>query len=280
MKEFFGTVKFKIILAILALLFGMMLYSVTQGGVVNGASEMFGKALSPVQKLSNSITHKITKNIDMLMNADKYYKENQKLKTEIADLYQQLIDYEDKKVEIDELRKFIGIKEQHAEYQLSPPCTVIGRTMNDPFKSFTIDKGSKDGISVYDPVVTGDGLVGIVSEVADTYSTVKTVLNARSMSVGAICVETQDTGIVEGAVSEALKGKTRMVLINKDNTIKPGNLIKTSGDSGLFPQDYPIGIVESVAVDSSGLTSYAVIKPIVDISNVTAVMVITDLGID
>ena len=39
-------------------------------------------------------------------------------------------------------------KEKNEDYQLSQPCGVLGYVTNDPFKSFTIDKGSEDGILV------------------------------------------------------------------------------------------------------------------------------------
>lgn len=51
----------------------------------------------------------------------------------------------------------MGIKEDHPDNQFSDPCTIIGYVENDPFHGFYIDRGSDDGLSVYDPVVTAEG---------------------------------------------------------------------------------------------------------------------------
>lgn len=70
---------------------------------------------------------------------------------------------------------------------------------NDPYGTFVIDRGSNDGIKLYDPVVTSEGLVGVIVEVANSYATVRTLLHP-DLSIGGLCVESRDTGIIEGAL--------------------------------------------------------------------------------
>ena len=52
----------------------------------------------------------------------------------------------------------------------------------------------------------------------------------------------------------------------------------TSGSSGLFPKDYPIGIVREMEYDVSGLSMCSVIEPCSDITRLTSVIVITDFS--
>ena len=179
------------------------------------------------------------------------------------------------KTEVEELRKFIGIKEENEKMVVSPPCTIISRTANDPYGTFVIDRGSNDGIKVYDPVATSEGLVGIVTEVAKSYATVRTILSP-DLSVGALCVESRDTGIIEGNLTYAADGKCKMIYIDKKNKIKSGDLIITSGNSGQFPQGYVIGNVVETGIEDSGLNSYAIIQPAVDSTKISSVMVITE----
>ena len=110
--------------------------------------------------MSNSISAKMEGTVDKLRNADEYYDENQRLKAEIADLNKQLTEYEALREEVEELRKFVIIKEEHPDYEISQPAEVIGYTTNDPFRSFSINKGSAEGIKVNCPVVTAEGLIG------------------------------------------------------------------------------------------------------------------------
>lgn len=274
MSEFFKTFKFKLIICILALLAGFMLCSALSDGTPFSGTEFINRITNPVKKYASSASGFVGEKLDALVNASEYKDENEKLRAEIAKLRQDLTDYENKKNELDELQKFIGIKEEHEDVVLSNPCTVISRTANDPYASFVIDRGSEDDISLYDPVVTSEGIVGIITEVAETYSTVETVLSP-DIAIGAICRQTNDTGIVQGNIKYARDGKCEMIYIDRENRLEEGSIITTSGASGRFPKDFLIGSVEYTEADESGLSSYAVIKPYVDIQKVSSVMVIT-----
>lgn len=274
MSEFFKTFKFKLIVCIMALLAGFMLCSALSDGTPFSGTEFINRITNPVKKYASSASGFVGEKLDALLNASEYKDENEKLRAEIAKLRQDLTDYENKKNELDELQKFIGIKEEHEDVVLSNPCTVISRTANDPYASFVIDRGSEDDISLYDPVVTSEGIVGIITEVAETYSTVETVLSP-DIAIGAICRQTNDTGIVQGNIKYARDGKCEMIYIDRENRLEEGSIITTSGASGRFPKDFLIGSIEYTEADESGLSSYAVIKPYVDIQKVSSVMVIT-----
>ena len=79
MKEFVRSIKFKILIVIFAILFGITLFASTEGGKDSFVSSFFGAIVSPFQNLSNSISQKVTSTLDMLSNSDEYYKENQML---------------------------------------------------------------------------------------------------------------------------------------------------------------------------------------------------------
>ena len=163
MNQFFKSFKFKVIVCITAFFLGIGLYSVTKNGKTPEGSQLIGTVLNPVKRFSNVISDKVSLVIDLFVNSEEYVEENRKLREQIADLNNRLIDYEDIKSENEDLRKFIGIKEENEDFVLSPPCTVISRMTNDPYGTFVIDRGSNDGIKLYDPVVTSEGLVGAVS---------------------------------------------------------------------------------------------------------------------
>lgn len=171
----------------------------------------------------------------------------------------------------------MGVKEEHEDYVLSDPCTIIGYVENDPFHGFYIDKGSRDGISVYDPVVTAEGLVGIISEISETYATVETICSPE-LSIGAEASNKSESGIVEGEVALSADYLCRMIYLEKDTTLEAGDLITTSNSVGIFPQGYLIGSVQSIEPMESGLSYYAVIRPSVDLENLTNVIVITDFA--
>ena len=276
MRDFVKSTKFKVLLGFLAFLIGIMVYSVTKGGYSLSAVSLFNTLTKPVRTASNKISRSIEGDLDRFVNSDKYYQENQRLKEEIGELNRQLTEYEALKAEVEELRELVSIKEEHEDFVFTQACDVIGYIANDPFMAFTIDKGAADDITPNCPVVTAEGLVGITVEVSEHMSTVRTILSP-DLSVAAVSSKNnKDMGIVEGSVASSQQGQTRLVHIDKNNKFKIGDLIITSGTSGLFPKDYSIGKIKSIDLDPNGLSDCAVIEPCADVTKLSSVYVITD----
>lgn len=278
MKEFFHSVKFKIIIALTAVLIGAMIYSVTTGGYSSGSNYLFEVIFEPVRNLSSSISDKVSRSLDMVINAEKYYNENQQLKAQLNALYNDVIDYDKVLEENKELRVMLELKEEYNNYKFSPPCTVIARTTNDPYGSFTVDKGANDGIKPGDPVVTETGIVGVCFEVSPYTSKVRTLYSPKT-AVGVYTVRTKAEGIAEGGYDLAINGRIRMSYISKESDIREGDVIVTSGSAN-YPAGQLIGTVESVEMEQNGLSKFAVIIPAEDPNTITSVFVITDYSLD
>lgn len=273
MKEFFGSKKFKAIICILALIVGIMIYAAVSSSTL--ISSALGTIFAPVQKVTQGVMSSITSAFDMLVNAKDYYDENQELKEKIAELTAQLVDYTQTKQENEHLREMVALSESNPGIEFSEPCTVIGRTANDVYGSFFIDKGEKDGIGYYDPVVTANGLVGFVTEVQYTYSKVTTLLS-NDISLGVYCVRTGETGVIEGNYDLALNGNVRMIYIPLECEMTDGDIVITSGYSGLVPKGLVVGTASDIVIAPSGLSKNAIITPTIDADTLKTVYVITD----
>lgn len=250
-----------------------MIYSVTTGGYADPASDLWSRIISPFQKLSTSISDKVSSSLDMLANAEDYYNENRQLKSEINSLYNEMIDYDRLKQENEDLRAMLELSEEYEDFTFSPPCSVIARTTNDPYASFTIDKGSSSGIKPGDPVVTSEGIVGMCYDVAENTSGVRTLFSPKT-AVGVYSLRTKTTGIIEGGYELAADGYCRMSYIDKTSDIAEGDIIITSG-SASYPAGQLVGVVVGTAMEDSGLSMYAVIRPAVNPAAVSSVFVIT-----
>ena len=99
MNQFFKSFKFKVIVCITAFFLGIGLYSVTKNGKTPEGSQLIGTVLNPVKRFSNVISDKVSLVIDLFVNSEEYVEENRKLREQIADLNNRLIDYEDIKSE-------------------------------------------------------------------------------------------------------------------------------------------------------------------------------------
>lgn len=275
MNHFFKSIRFRVILFIVALLVGIMIYAVSAGGYTISAVSLFRTITAPIQKASNSVSERVEHSLSVYRDAETHYEQNKALKQEIAELNKQLAEYDETKRKLEELQNFVGIKEAYQDLVLSAPCEVIGYVTNDPFGAFLIGQGREDGVELYDPVVTDLGLVGVITEVGEHTATVTTILSP-DVSVAVYCSTTKDHGVVTGDVSLSLEGMCRLQYLEKDSQIREDKVILTSGENGLFPKGYVVGYVRDVQVDETGLTMGASVQPAAELSDLSMVIVIKD----
>ena len=205
---------------------------------------------------------------------DELKSENDELTKKIAELRTQLVDYYDIKQENASLWKYYDLKRDYPQYDLLP-ATVVRRDPAGDYYSFTINKGYTDGISIGDPVVTENGLIGWVAGVDASTARIKTILSPDA-KVSAIDSVTRDSGIVTGSVKLCDQNLTTLTKISAQNTMQKGDILVTTGISGLYPPSIIIGEVVEIKYDEYDTSKYAVIKPFEDITSVVDVVVITD----
>ena len=272
MREFFHTVKFKILVCILALLLGFMIYVAIAAGISSLPKAILETVSTPFVSLSTAVSDWVEGTIDKFANADKYKQENEQLKEQLAQAYRDVLEKERLEKENEQLKEMLEIAEEHDDFEWSPYCSVTARSAGDISGGFTINRGTNDGISLYDPVLTKTGLVGIVTEVSATYSIVSTVLSA-DINIGVTGGESHAIGVVENDLEYSINGLCVMNYTGKDSGIKEGEIIVTSGSS-FFPEGLLVGTVKEIVNDDNGLSVHVLIEPFVDVFSVSDVFVL------
>jgi rod shape-determining protein MreC len=134
-----------------------------------------------------------------------------------------------------------------------------------------IDHGSDDGIFKGMPVVTQQGLVGRIDAVTATAARVQLITDPGSL----VNVGLEDAKI-DAQVSGSISGDLTLEMVNLDANVSQGNLVLTSGLGGTFPPDILIGQVLTNFKPENSLFQQATIQPVVDFSNIRAVLIITN----
>lgn len=274
MREFFHTIKFKILVCIFALLLGFLIYVAISAGASSLPKKFLEAVSSPFVSLSTTVSDWMESTIDKFVNADKYKQENELLKEQLADIYNNVMEKEELQKENEQLKDMLEISREHKDFKWSPPCSVTARNASDISGGFTINRGSNDGISLYDPVFTKTGLVGIVSEVSGGYSIVSTILS-DDINIGVSGADSHALGIIENNLDSAYTGYCVMNYTGRDSGIAKGEIIVTSGSS-FFPKGLLLGTVSEIVNDSNGLSVHVLIEPYVDVFSVSDVFVLTD----
>lgn len=264
MREFLSTKSAKILIATLVVILIVAILGATGNPWVSSAFNFVTKGLS-------SVTANMTSD---QKSYDELKTENEKLKKEAADLRTQLVDYYDIKSENARLWKYYKLTKTNPDFRIMP-ASVIRRDTNEAFYSFTIDAGSSSGISVLDPVMTENGVIGFVNSVNATSSKVTTVLSP-DFQAGAVDKKTSDSGVVSGSATLSDENKTTFTKIDANAKVKKGDIIVTSGIGGVYPSDLILGKVTEIKYDDYDATKYAVVKPYENIKTVTDIIVLTD----
>lgn len=232
--------------------------------------------LTPLQRVAADFTHSAEKTVTPPKSSEELARENSELAAENRRLNDMLVEYYDLKKENEELYKFYDIKKTNEDFSVVP-ATVISRDPNENFYGFILDKGSADGVSLNDPVMTDSGLAGYVGEVTPKTSKVIPLLSPDS-HVGAVDKKTSDEGVITGSAYFCDEGLVVMKNISAQNTIRTGDIIVTSGYGGLYPKNIKIGTVSSVTLDSYTGTPEAIIKPFEDVRTISSAAIIVNFS--
>lgn len=184
--------------------------------------------------------------------------ENKRLRTEIFRLYEI-------KLQNRRLKDLLGFTEEEP-YDTVPAKVIAGSPSLLRPEFVTIDKGKKNGISEGMPVVVRNGVVGRVYMVDKLSSQVMLITDPIS-AVDAVVQRTRARGIVKGKGNNCI-----LKYIEREEDIRKGDRIITSGKDGFYPKGIMVGKVESIK--NEGGMYNAVIAPEVNIDSLEEVLVI------
>lgn len=228
----------------------------------------------PMQNGINSIGRWMGDLTDNFKTLDELKKENEALQSKLDDMTIDNTRLRQEQYELERLQELYKLDQNYADYE-KVGAHVIANNGTNWFNSFTIDKGSADGIKADMNVLAGSGLVGIVTEVGSNYAQVRAVIDDES-SISAMVLSTSDLCMVRGDLKLMSDGRIRFEkLPNNDNKIEVGEQVVTSHISSKFLQGIFIGYISEIEVDSNNLTRSGYITPAVDFNNLQEVLVIT-----
>ena len=228
----------------------------------------------PMQKGINRagmFLNDLTENFDTLQDVKA---ENKSLKKKVDSLTISNNRLQQEKYELERLRELYKLDQTYSDYE-KIGAHVIGNNGSNWFSTFTIDKGSEDGIKVDMNVMAGAGLVGIVTKVGPHSSEVRAIIDDQS-NVSGMVLSTSDTCGVRGDLKLLADGRIRFEQLANNNTkIKEGEQVVTSQISSKYVQGILIGYISEINVDDNNLTRSGYITPVVDFKKLQEVLVIT-----
>ena len=237
-----------------------------------------GAIVVPLQDGMNGIGKWFTNKADYFNSVKKLTKKNKELESQVNELTEENSLLAQNKYELERLRDLYQLDQDYSSYE-KIAANVIGKDSGNWFDIFTINKGSKDGIKKDMNVISGGGLVGIVTDVGKDYAKVRAIIDDES-SVSVSFANTSDTGIVSGDLKLMDDGVMNVTEVLKDAKVTEGDMVVTSKISDKFVPGILVGYVTNIKLDSSELTQSGQIIPVVDFKHIDEVLVITQLKDD
>jgi rod shape-determining protein MreC len=266
------------VLVLLALALITLSYRQDGGGRLSSAENAAAAVLRPFQVAAERVAQPfrdVASWFDGLFDARS---DAERLQAENERLRQQLVQNQSAARENATLRSLL-------DYQTGPSypkdfdgltAAVISQPAGAFAQAVVVAVGAKDGVEPSAPVVTGDGLIGLVTRVGTRTSRV-TLLTDEQSAVSALDVKSGASGIVR----HGRGGRSTLVLdlVPKEEEVRVGDTIVTSGWrsnrlSSLYPPHIPIGTVTSVGQTDTDLYKQVQVAPFADFTSIDAVIVL------
>lgn len=199
------------------------------------------------------------------------YQEMTELENKNAELTQKQANYDEVVAENMRLRQLLQYESKHPELEVTV-ASVITRDVGSWTNTFTIDKGSSEGIEKNMAVVVPSGVIGFVSDVYAHSARVQTMLDPRT-SIGVI-VQRPESRVASVVKGNGNTEEPEMVNIAKEGDVLSGDTLVTSGYGGVYPKGLMVGHILSLELDSEGFVKNGKVQTSADFNNLEEVFVI------
>lgn len=215
-------------------------YYIKKENIVS-VGQVAGAITVPVQKGVNKLGS-IFFNFDQeRLSKEEAMAKIESLEDENKELKEQMVSYDQKIQEYQDMRELLELKSEYADYDTVGATVIFSDMTGNWFSTFTIDKGTDDGLQVGMNVLSGGGLVGYISDIAKGHAVVTSIIN-DNVNVSAMQSTTGDACVVTGDLPYMKEhGLLKLQYMDTDFNISRDNVIVTSNISDRYLPGLVIG---------------------------------------
>jgi len=265
-----------VVLVLVALTLITISFRSPTSGALHGLQGAGSTALRPFQIAATRIAQPFRDGYDYLSGLSRAKSDLARLKKQYRAVRQEAIANRAAALRAQELEKLLKFERGSTfpgDYR-AVNAAVISFPSGPFTHSLTIDAGSSSGIRMSAPVVSGDGLVGHVSNVSP-HSAVVTLLNDSDSFVAARDIQTR----VRGGIKPGPGGTLQLAEVPKQKVVHEGDVIVTDGTRNarypdLYPYGIPIGRVSSKGALDTATFLQVQVQPFANLGSLDAVAVL------
>lgn len=210
----------------------------------------------------NTIVSSVTEYINLRTTNDALSRENAALKSLLPNVY-----YIDSAMR--RLSEDTTLQQQYSYMT----AKVINNSVNGRNNYLTLNRGSLQGVRPEMGVITSDGVVGIVKDVSEHYSSVMSFLH-KDTKVSARLKNTEYMGSMVWQGIDQTHGMLNDIA--KHVTVSKGDTVITTSYSAIFPEGIMIGTVDEVSTSGGNNFQDISVKLSTPFARLTYVYIVTN----
>jgi rod shape-determining protein MreC len=268
-----------VVLIVLALILVSATFSEPRSGPLHTMQQGVASVFAPLEEGASRALKPARDLVNWVSETFNARGENSDLKEDVQRLRNKLAKVQNAQAENEQLKKLVGLDREGilAGYDVVT-TRVVGRSPTVWYSTVTVDAGSGDEVAVNDPVISGDGLVGRISDVT-RFSSEVTLITDSSSAVSARVLPNGPDGVVEPEAGDP--NVMLLDFIDKNAPIHRGQMVVTAGWSNgtlssAFPPGIPIGEVLDTTIGQQETYQDIRLEPFADMQNLDYLQVATN----
>ena len=242
-----------------------------EGGEMSWFTGAILDVAAPVQKVLampvDFVRETFIDYVDLLMVRE----ENSVLRARVAALDEENLQFREALVASGRLQRIAEMRDAFEIPML--PSELVGVDASQWFRSALVDRGQVDGVRAGMPVISEQGLVGLVRATSTTAARTMRVVDRQSAIDGTV-QRSRTRGLVRGRGTDQLEFE----FVARGHDVEVGDLVMTSGLGGVYPKGLRMGEVVEILDPGSQLMQTALIEPAVDFGRLEQVFVMLRRG--
>lgn len=239
---------------------------ITAFGGVDLLRSTMGTVAKPFTFVGTKVAEAFNGFVNVFSDYDELKAENEALKEQIKEYENNSYEESIIKSQNEWLKDYVKFHESNPKFKITD-AKIISRESGNYQTVLTLNKGIIHGIKVKMPIITAEGLLGYVSEVALDWCKVTTVIEAKN-AIGVYSSRQGAQGVLTGDIELREAGLCKITYLNTPSDLKLGDKIFTIGGSeSIYPADLYIGEISDIAIDASTGNIVATVTPKVDFTN-------------
>ena len=197
--------------------------------------------------------------------------DNDWLRGRVAELEEANLQFREALVASGNLQRIASMRDDFEVAML--PAEIVGLDVSPWFRSVLVDRGREHGVRSGNPVITDQGVVGLVTATSQSAARTMLLLD-RESAIDGIVQRSRARGIVRGRGT----GELDFEFVVRGSDVREGDVVITSGMGSVYPKGLRVGVVRSISDPGGRLLQTASLAPAVDFGRLEQLFVMLHRG--